>query len=141
MPEISEMSLGGNFGVAVRVRPGDASLKSCVKINGNTVSVADERHGLKGDKSFAFDRVFDGSTRQEEVFAEVAATVDAVPDGVHIPRPSPFTPSPDTPPSSNPRISRLHFCVRSHGLWYAPILAPFPRYVKPPQKNEAIALS
>jgi hypothetical protein len=91
MPEISEMSLGGNFGVAVRVRPGDASLKSCVKINGNTVSVADERHGLKGDKSFAFDRVFDGSTKQEEVFAEVAATVDAVPDGVHIPRPSPFT--------------------------------------------------
>ena len=80
----NEMSLGGNFGVAVRVRPADASLKSCVKINGNAVSVADERHGLKGEKSFAFDRVFDGSTKQEEVFAEVAGTVDAVPDGVHM---------------------------------------------------------
>ncbi len=75
------MSLSGNFGVAVRVRPGDASLKSCVKINGNTVSVADERHGLKGEKSFAFDRVFDGSTKQEDVFAEVAGTVDAVSEG------------------------------------------------------------
>lgn len=77
------MSSSGNFGVAVRVRPDDTSLKSCVKISGNTISVAEERHGREAEKSFAFDKVFDGSATQEDVFAEVAGTVDAVPDGFH----------------------------------------------------------
>jgi hypothetical protein len=72
-----------NFSVAVRVRPDDSGLKNCVKVNGNTVSVADERHGREAEKAFTFDRVFDGSAAQEEVFEQVAATVDAVPDGFH----------------------------------------------------------
>lgn len=72
-----------NFSVAVRVRPDDTSLKSCVKIAGNTICVAEERHGREAEKSFAFDTVFGESTKQEEVFAQVAGTVDAVPDGFH----------------------------------------------------------
>jgi hypothetical protein len=72
-----------NFSVAVRVRPDDSGLKNCVKVNGNTISVADERHGREAEKAFTFDRVFDGSASQEDVFEQVAATVDAVPDGFH----------------------------------------------------------
>ena len=72
-----------NFSVAVRVRPDDTSLKSCVKIAGNTIYVAEERHGREAEKTFAFDTVFGGSAKQEEVFAQVAGTVDAVPDGFH----------------------------------------------------------
>ena len=72
-----------NFSVAVRVRPDDSGLKNCVKVNGNTISVAEERHGREAEKAFTFDRVFDGSAAQEDVFEQVAATVDAVPDGFH----------------------------------------------------------
>ena len=79
------MSSAGNcnFSVAVRVRPDDVSLKNCVRIVGNTIAVTEERHGREAEKAFAFDRVFDGSTKQEEVFAQVAGTFDAVPDGFH----------------------------------------------------------
>ncbi len=84
-PALHDMSTVANcnFSVAVRVRPDDTSLKSCVKIAGNTICVAEERHGREAEKSFAFDTVFGESTKQEEVFAQVAGTVDAVPDGFH----------------------------------------------------------
>jgi hypothetical protein len=77
------MSANGNFGVVIRVRPDISSLKSCVKVSGNVVSVVEERHGREGTKTFAFDRVLDCQTKQEDVFAEVAGTVDAVPEGFH----------------------------------------------------------
>jgi hypothetical protein len=77
------MTSNSNFGVAVRVRPDDSGLKSCVKISGNTIFVTEERHNREPEKSFAFDKVFDESAKQEDVFAEVAATVDAVPNGFH----------------------------------------------------------
>ena len=77
------MSSSGNFGVAVRVRPDETGPKSCVKISGNTICIAEERHGREAEKSFTFDKVFDGAAKQEDVFAEVAGTVDAVPDGFH----------------------------------------------------------
>ena len=77
------MSTSGNFSVVVRARPDDANLKSCVKITGNTVAVVEERHGRESDKSFNFDCVLAGPAKQEQVFAEVSDTVDAVPNGFH----------------------------------------------------------
>ena len=77
------MSTTGNFSVVVRVRPADVSLKSCVKITGNTVAVAEDRHGRENDKLFAFDKVFAGPAKQEQMFMEVTETVDAVPNGFH----------------------------------------------------------
>ncbi len=74
------MSAIGNFRVVVRVRPEENGAKVCVKVDGDAVAVADDR---RGEKSFAFDRVLAGAATQDDVFQEVAETVDAVPCGFH----------------------------------------------------------